>query len=134
MRKVKTKNVMIVDDEPDVLDTIAQILVRNGYKIIKAKNGQECLDRLKEEIPDVILLDIMMPGLTAKEILKAIEKDSRLSRVKIIFLTAIHMPEAEEGGLLASKQVVDFIEKPFTIRRMIDAIEKAICCFQISRI
>jgi len=131
MRKVKTKNVMIVDDEPDVLDTIAQILVRNGYKIIKAKNGQECLDRLKEEIPDVILLDIMMPGLTAKEILKAIEKDSRLSRVKIIFLTAIHMPEAEEGGLLASKQVVDFIEKPFTIRRMIDAIEKAICCFQI---
>jgi len=134
MKKVKTKNVMIVDDEPDVLDTIAQILVRNGYKIIKAKNGQECLDRLKEEIPDVILLDIMMPGLTAKEILKAIEKDSRLSRVKIIFLTAIHMPEAEEGGLLASKQVVDFIEKPFTIRRMIDAIEKAICCFQISRI
>jgi CheY-like chemotaxis protein len=131
MRRVKTKNVMIVDDEPDVLDTIAQILVRNGYKIIKAKNGQECLDRLKEEIPDVILLDIMMPGLTAKEILKAIEKDSRLSRVKIIFLTAIHMPEAEEGGLLASKQVVDFIEKPFTIRRMIDAIEKAICCFQI---
>ena len=41
------------------------------------------------------------------------------------------MPEAEEGGLLASKQVVDFIEKPFTIRRMINAIEKAICCFQI---
>ncbi len=131
MTKVKTKTVMIVDDEPDVLETIAQILVTNGYKTIEAKDGQECLDKLREEIPDIILLDIMMPGMTTKEILKAIEKDSRLSGVKIIFITAIHMPEAEERGLLAFKQVVDFIEKPFTIRRMIDAIEKAIGCFQI---
>ena len=131
MTKIKTKTVMVVDDEPDVLDTIAQILVTNGYKTIEAKDGQECLAKLREEIPDIVLLDIMMPGLNTKEILRAIEKDHRLSGVKIIFLTAIHMPEAEEEGLLASKQVVDFIEKPFTIRRMIDAIEKAICCFQI---
>lgn len=122
----ETKTVMIVDDEPDVLATIAQILDANHYKTIEAEDGQECLEKLKEEIPDVILLDIMMPGLTTREILSAIEKDSRLSKVKIIFLTAIHLLEAEEEGLLASQQVVDFIEKPFTIRRMIDAIEKAI--------
>jgi DNA-binding response OmpR family regulator len=123
--KVKTKTVMIVDDEPDVVATIAQILDANHYKSIKAKDGQECLEKLKEEIPDVILLDIMMPGLTTKEILGAIEKDSRLSKVKIIFLTAIHLSEAEDESLLTSQQVRDFIEKPFTIRRMIDAIEKA---------
>jgi CheY-like chemotaxis protein len=68
----------------------------------------------------------MMPGLTTKEILGAIEKDSRLSGVKIIFLTAVHIAEAEEEGLLAGKQVVDFIQKPFTMRRLIDAIERAI--------
>ena len=79
MTKVETKTVMIVDDEPDVLDTVAQILVTNGYKTIEAKDGQECLDRLREEIPDIILLDIMMPGLTTEEILRAIEKDNRLS-------------------------------------------------------
>lgn len=123
---MKTKTVMIVDDEPDVLLSVAQILEANKYRAIKAKDGRECLDKLKEEIPGVLLLDIMMPGLTSKEILGVIEKDSRLAEIKVIFLTAVHSLEAEEEGLLASKQVVDFIEKPFTVRRMLDAIEKAI--------
>jgi CheY-like chemotaxis protein len=122
----ETKTVMIVDDEADVLLSVSQILEANNYRTIKARDGQECLDKLREEKPDVLLLDIMMPGLTSKEILRAIEKDSRLARMKIIFLTAIHSLEAEEEGLLASKQIVDFIEKPFSVRRMLDAIEKAI--------
>lgn len=120
------KTVMIVDDEPDVLATVAQILDANNYRVIKAKDGQECLEKLKVELPDVILLDIMMPGLTTKEILGAIEEDGGLSKAKIIFLTAIHLRDAEEKGLLASQQVVDFIEKPFTIRKMLNAIEKNI--------
>jgi len=119
-----TKTVMVVDDIPDVLTSIVQILDANEYKTIKAKDGQECLEELKEEIPDVILLDIMMPGLTTQEILDRIDQDSRLSDVKVIFMTAIHLLEAEERGLLASQRVVDFIEKPFTIRRMLDVIEK----------
>jgi CheY-like chemotaxis protein len=77
-------------------------------------------------LPDVILLDIMMPGLETREILSAIEKDGRLSEVKIILLSSVHLPEAEEKGLLAGKQVVDFIAKSFTTRRMLDAIEKAL--------
>lgn len=119
-----TKTVMVVDDVPDVLTSIVQILDANQYKTIKAKDGQECLEELKVEIPDVILLDIMMPGLTTQEILDYIDRDSRLAEVKIIFMTAIHLLEAEERGLLASQRVVDFIEKPFTIKRMLDAIAK----------
>jgi len=127
MTNTETKSIMVVDDEPDVLNKLAQILVANNFKTIKSKDGQECLNKLKHDIPDVILLDIMMPGVTTKEILGAIEKDSRrLSSVKIIFLTAVHLPEAEEEGLVASQQVVDFIEKPFTIKRLMDAIEKAL--------
>ncbi len=121
-----TETVMIVDDEPDVLLSVAQILEANNYRAIKAKDGHECLDKLKEEIPGVLLLDIMMPGLTCKEILGMLEKDSRLAKIKIIFLTAVHLLEAEEEELLASNQVVDFIEKPFTVRRMLDAIARAI--------
>lgn len=121
----ETKTVMVVDDEPDVLLSVAQILESNNYRTIKAKDGYECLECLKEETPDVLLLDIMMPGLTSKEILAMIAGESSLSQVKIIFLTAVHSQEAEEEGLLASRHVVDFIEKPFTVRRMLDAIEKA---------
>ena len=124
----KAKTVMIVDNEPGMLNLIARILEANNYRTIKAKDGQECLEKLKEEVPvpDVILLDIIMPGLTTTEILSAIEKDSRLSELKIILLSAVHLSEAEEKGLLASPQVVDFIEKSFTMRRLIDAVEKAI--------
>ena len=122
----ETKTVMIVDDEPDVLLSVAQILEASNYRTIKAKDGYECIDKLGEEVPDVLLLDIMMPGLTSKEIIREIEKDSSLADIKIIFLTAVHSLEAEEEGLLASKQVIDFIEKPFTVRRMLDAIGKAI--------
>jgi CheY-like chemotaxis protein len=109
----KTKTVMIADDEPDVLLSVAQILEASNYRTIKAKDGYECIDKLEEEVPDVLLLDIMMPGLTSKEIISKIEKDSSLAGIKIIWL-------------LASKQVIDFIEKPFTVRRMLDAIGKAI--------
>lgn len=122
---VETKTVMIVDDEPDVLLSVAQILEANNYRAIKAKDGLECLDKLKEEVPDVILLDIMMPGLTSKEILGAIEKDSRLAKVKTIFLTAVHLLEAEEEDLLALHGVVDFIGKPFSVKGLLDSIEKA---------
>ena len=124
MNKVKT--VMTVDDEPELLILIARILEANGYRAIKAENGQKCLEKLKEEVPDVILLDVLMPGLATKEILSAIEKDSRLSDVKIILLSAVHPSDAEEKGLLAGKQVVDFIEKSFTARRLIDTIERVI--------
>ncbi len=74
-----TKTVMVVDDVPDVLTSIVQILDANQYKTIKAKDGQECLEELEVEIPDVILLDIMMPGLTTQEIMDNIDRDRRLS-------------------------------------------------------
>jgi len=116
---------MIVDDEPDVLLSVAQILDANNYKTIKAKDGQECLHKLKTESPDILLLDIMMPGLTTKEILREIEKDGR-SGMKILFLTAVHLQEAEEEDLFAFKQVVGLIEKPFSVRELLDSVEKAI--------
>ncbi|MFZ2071776.1 MAG: response regulator [Halobacteriota archaeon] len=122
----ETKTVMVVDDEPDVLLSVAQILELNNYRTIRAKDGYECMDKLKEATPDLLLLDIMMPGLTSKEILERIGEESSLSQIKIIFMTAVHSHEAAEEGLFASNQVVDFIEKPFTVRRMLDAIEKAI--------
>jgi len=58
------KTVMVVDDEPDVLLSVAQILESNNYRTIKAKDGYECLESLKKETPDVLLLDIMTVSYT----------------------------------------------------------------------
>ena len=73
------KTIMVVDDEPDVLLSIVQILEANDYSTIEARDGYACLEKLKEEVPDLILLDIMMPGLTSMQILNSIAKDSRLA-------------------------------------------------------
>ncbi|VUT27524.1 MAG: transcriptional regulator PhoB [Candidatus Syntrophoarchaeum sp. GoM_oil] len=120
------KTIMVVDDEPDVLLSIVQILEANDYSTIEARDGYACLEKLKEEVPDLILLDIMMPGLTSMEILNSIAKDSRLAKIKIIFITAVHSLEAEEEGLLTPNQVSDYIEKPFSVKRLLNAIQEAV--------
>jgi len=119
------KTVLIVDDEPAFTELLARLMEANHFRTVTAKDGNECLERVNEVVPDIILLDVMMPGLSIEELLRALEDDERLSHTKIILLSAVRLPEAEERGLLAGNQVVDFIEKAFPVRRLIDAIERA---------
>lgn len=120
------KVVLVVDDEPDILETISEILNFEGYMVFTARNGNECLEKLDDIIPDLILLDIMMPGLTTKEILDQIEQDERLGKTKIIFITAVGMTEAEREELLSRKKVVDFIQKPFELDELLSKVKMAL--------
>jgi len=63
-----TKKIMVVDDEPDILFTVGQMLEMCGYEVIKAGNGEECLSKLGEVIPDLVLLDIMMPEISGWDV------------------------------------------------------------------
>ena len=123
---MKRKVVLVVDDEPDILETISEILNFEGYMVFTARNGNECLEKLDDIIPDLILLDIMMPGLTTKEILDQIEQDERLGKTKIIFITAVGMTEAEREELLSRKKVVDFIQKPFELDELLSKVKTAL--------
>ncbi len=120
------KIILIVDDEPDILDTVSEILNMAGYTTFTARDGRECLEKLEDLTPDAILLDIMMPGLTTKEILDEIENDRKLDNTKIIFLTAVGMTEVERGRLLSRRNVVDFIQKPFDIDYLLNRIKEAV--------
>ena len=117
------KIILVVDDEPDILETISEILNLEGYTVFTARNGNECLEKLDDIIPDIILLDIMMPGLTTKEILDQIEQDERLKDTKIIFITAVGMTEAEKEELLSREKVVDFIQKPFELDELLSKVK-----------
>ena len=117
------KIILVVDDEPDILETISEIFNLEGYAVFTARNGNECLEKLDDIIPDIILLDIMMPGLTTKEILDQIEQDERLKDTKIIFITAVGMTEAEKEELLSREKVVDFIQKPFELDELLSKIK-----------
>ena len=111
------KTIFVVDDEPDIRQSVKIILEKNSYRVITAEDGDDCLEKLKEIKPDLIILDIMMPGKPVTEILKQI-KD-----IKIVFMSVVKISDARKKGLTNLDNVVDFLQKPFDVTDLIDRIE-----------
>ena len=103
--------VLAVDDTPANLDILSAIL-RDDYKVKVARDGPKALDLAKREPkPDVILLDIMMPGLSGYEVCEQLKADPETSSIPVIFITAKTEIEDEQRGLALG--AVDYITKPF---------------------
>jgi CheY-like chemotaxis protein len=117
-KKGSQKLIMVVDDEPDNVTTVKAVLENNNFKVVSAVNGDDCLEKLKKVKPDLILMDIMMPGTPVREVVKQI-KD-----VKIAYLSVVRTSEAEKEQLLGQKNIVDFIQKPFDINELLDKVKK----------
>jgi len=111
------KTVLVVDDEPDIRDSVEIILKTNGYNVITAVDGNDCLDKLKVTKPDLILLDIMMPGIPVDDVVKQI-KD-----IKIAFMSVVRISDARKRGLCEQENIVDFFQKPFNVSDLIDRVE-----------
>jgi CheY-like chemotaxis protein len=120
------KHIMVVDDVPDIVETVKAVLEKEGYEIISASSADDCLKKLKKVTPDLILLDIMMPGMTVKELLKKIRENKEWRNIKIIYLTVVRMSEAEKADLLKEVNVVDFVEKPFDINDLVRRVKKVL--------
>ncbi|MCX6773053.1 MAG: response regulator [Candidatus Micrarchaeota archaeon] len=114
------KTIMVVDDEPDIRDTVKTVLVKNGYKVITAVNGDDCLEKLKKAKPDLILMDIMMPGTPVKDVVP------KIKGTKIAYLSVVRTGEAEREALLREKNIVDFIQKPFDIADLVKRVKKIV--------
>jgi DNA-binding NtrC family response regulator len=104
------KRVMIVDDEEDIRNSVKQILERDGYYIEMAVNGDDCLKKIGKFKPDLILMDIMMPGTPVKKVVKKIKG-------KVAYVSVVRMTEAEKENLIG-KNIVGFIQKPFDIGQL----------------
>ena len=115
-----TKTIMIVDDEQDIRDSVKTILEKEGYEIIIAINGDDCLKKIKEGAsPDLILMDIMMPGTPVREIIPKL-------RNRVVYLSVVRTGEAEKEALMRSKNVVGFIQKPFDIKELIKKVKELV--------
>jgi putative two-component system response regulator len=110
VRKTK-QSVLVVDDEPTNLRVLNQIL-NDSYKLIFAKSGHEALRLVEKERPDLILLDVMMPGLTGYEVCEYLKKNDQFKSIPIIFITALNDPDDEAKGL--NLGAVDYISKPIS--------------------
>jgi len=117
----KNHTILIVDDEPDMLNFIAKIISNEGYKIILAKDGKNAIDLARQNIPDIIILDLMLPEIDGLGVCKILKEDPKLQFSKIILLTA---KADEESKIQALKNGADdFITKPFSNSDILTRIE-----------
>jgi len=108
------KKILVVDDEEDVLISVKQGLeYRNTeYKIQIAKDGKKCLNILTKEIPDLILLDLLMPNMNGWQVLDIMRGNLKWRDIPIFIITAAEKPEFKKS---AEELGITYIEKPFTI-------------------
>ncbi len=110
------KRVMIIEDEKDLAELLAFNLEKEGYAATCIHDGKLGLERASEDLPDLILLDLMLPGLLGTEICKALRKDQRTADIPIIMITA----KGDEIDRVVGFEVGadDYIVKPFSMREM----------------
>ena len=106
-----TSTILIVDDEEAGRQTLESILEGENYHLVMAENGPQAIEKAKAILPDVILLDVMMPGMTGFEVCERIRNDPPVAEIPIIILTALDDRESLLTGLKAGAD--DFISKPF---------------------
>lgn len=106
------KTILVVDDEEDILELVKYNLTREGYQILCAATGEEAIAKAKRKQPDLILLDLMLPGMDGLEVCKLLKKDSKTEHIPIIMLTA----KTEEADIVSGLEVGadDYITKPFS--------------------
>ncbi len=106
-----SSTILIVDDEHSGRETLQSVLEGEGYNLVMAENGRQAIEKAKALLPDVILLDVMMPGMTGFEVCERIRSDPQVAEIPIIILTALDDHESLLTGLKAGAD--DFISKPF---------------------
>jgi len=111
------KIIMVVDDNEDLRRIIKRILDKEGYETIIASNGNDCLNKIKEVKPDLILLDIMMPGMPVADLIKQIQD------IKIVYLSAVRISQSDKENMMQQKNIIDFIPKPFETQDLIAKIK-----------
>ena len=109
--------ILVIDDEPDLLELVEFNLKKDGYEAIVAKNGQSGLDIAKKHLPDLIILDLMMPGLDGLEVCRELRADARTRQIPMIMLTAKSAEADRIVGLELGAD--DYVTKPFSPRELV---------------
>lgn len=119
------KRILIVDDEPDVLTLLGERLTKAGYDVLKASSGQEAIQSVAKNIPDLIILDIAMPGMDGSETATILRSEPKTRDIPILFLTCLFTKHEEKacGHLLGQNF---FIAKPYDVTELLSEIDKRV--------
>lgn len=115
------EKILIVDDEEHIVELIKYNLESNGFTTITANNGIEALKKAKNETPSLVLLDVMLPGINGNDVCKEIRRDSNISTMPVIMITA----KGEELDRIIGLELGadDYIIKPFSVRELVARVK-----------
>ncbi len=116
----KGKKILIADDEPDILEIIQYNLVKEGYEVSTAKDGDDALAKAKLSKPDLIILDIMMPKKNGMEVCEILRSQPAFKDVLIIFLTALNDESSHIKGLETGAD--DYVNKPISPKVLVSRV------------
>ncbi|MBI4249277.1 MAG: response regulator [Elusimicrobia bacterium] len=105
------KTILVVEDHESVRSLLKRLLEEENYRVIVAVDGEEALSRVAQEVPDLILLDVMLPKLDGMEVCRRVRRDPAAGRVPIMMLTARGAPADQAAGLRLGAN--DYVVKPF---------------------
>ena len=108
------KKILIVDDQEDILESMGMLVENMGYEVKTTNNGKQALAMLKKESFDLVLLDILMPKMSGREVLQKIRKNPKLKNQEVAFLTVVQLSEAGKDVVKKLKPV-DYFPKPIEV-------------------
>jgi CheY-like chemotaxis protein len=112
-----------VDDEKPLRTLLKEVFENEGFKVITAESGMECLEKLKKVAPDLIIMDMMMPKMSGYDTIREIRKNPKTKDLRIVILTVSKIEEVSMFELSKYK-ILDYINKPFDIKEIVEKLKK----------
>jgi len=114
------KKILVADDEPNIVFSLEFLMKREGYAVVVARDGQETLEAIARERPDLVLLDVMMPRKTGFEVCQAVRADEAMRGTRVLLLTARGRDTDIAKGLALGADA--YITKPFSTRDLVEKV------------
>ena len=125
MNDTNTKRILCIEDEPEMIDLIRLILGRRGFEVIGAAGGKEGLEKMRQEPPILVLLDLMMPDMDGWEVYQQMKANEKTKDIPVIVVTAKAQSIDKVLGLHIAK-VDDYIAKPFSPQDLLNSVDKVL--------
>jgi DNA-binding response OmpR family regulator len=120
-----SKRILCIEDETEMIDLIRLILGRRGFDVKGASGGKEGLDIVRKELPDLVLLDLMMPDMDGWEVYQQMKADEKTRGIPVIIVTA-KAQSIDKVLALHIAKVDDYIAKPFSPQELLNSVEKVL--------
>jgi len=118
---MKKEQILVVDDEEDILELVRYNLQREGYQVVCTTSGEKALKMARQDVPDLVVLDLMLPGMDGLDVARQLKNDARCRQVPVIMLTA----KGEEADVVTGLELgrADYITKPFSPRILVARVK-----------